>query len=240
MTDLIGIDLETTGVDIKQDNPIQIGMVRHLYSEEPFIVMNMFCEPGRDVDPKAQEVHGFTRAMMRDQPSYTIGVWQAAQLLHAYQNDLIVTYNGSQFDLPMLSRISYHDPVFNRLNLDVLDLLYRHYWNLESFKLSAVYKTFFGEEISNAHSAVHDCKASLRIARHLSYQLQTPLTELAEMQRTPRPYEIFPISKKHKGKPLSEVPVSFAKWLRDENIKTGQTMRPDLAASVSVILGCPS
>lgn len=230
------IDLETTGVNIKTDKPVQIGMTlsEDLISDR--ILMNTLVHPCQPIDPKATEVNHITDAMVIRAPDYAVAVWQAYLVAQAVNPSMIVTFNGSQFDLPILEIITGAPFLPGTPRLDVLDLVYRVFPYSERFNLGSQFYQMFGVQMPGAHDALADLKGTMQLLQATCEKTgKTPKQFSVELE-TPKPYEIFPISKKYKGKPLAEVSQSFANWLRRENEKNGTSMRPDLQASVEWIL----
>jgi DNA polymerase III epsilon subunit-like protein len=223
-------------VNPKEDKPVQIAMALREAVGSPRILMNSLVNPCRPIEPGATEVHGITSEKVVLAPDYAIAAWQAKLLAESLQPDLLVTFNGSQFDLPIIKACIGGSFLEGTPHLDLLDVAYRHFPTSESFKLGALYQKLSGKSLEGAHDAIIDVIATLELYHLMMNSIMKEARQLIEEMKTPKPYEIFPISKKHKGKPLSEVPKSFARWLFNENVKNGTTMRPDLQLSVEQIL----
>lgn len=229
------LDLETTGVDIKTDIPVQVGMTMSADLVTDRVLMNTLVNPCQPIDPKATEVNRITDQMVIKAPDYAMAVWQLSLVARAVNPCMVVTFNGSQFDLPIIEGITGEAFLPGVPRLDVLDLVYRAFPHSERFNLDTQFQQMFGVPLPGAHDALADLKGTMQLLRAISERGKSP-EEWADELKTPKPYEIFPISKKHKGKPLAEVPKGFANWLQRENDKNGTKMRPDLQASVDWIL----
>lgn len=92
-------DLETTGLDVDNDRVVQLGGVwmrngdmtaRHLVT----------INPGIPIPDEASRIHGVTNERVSHAPSFA-DVFQAL-LNHFRRAEVVVTYNGSRFDWPML------------------------------------------------------------------------------------------------------------------------------------------
>lgn len=230
------IDLETTGVDIKTDKPVQIGMTLSEDLITDRILMNTLVNPCQPIDPKATEVNHITDQMVWRAPDYAMAVWQLSLVARAVNPSMVVTFNGSQFDLPIIEGITGEAFLPDVPRLDLLDLVYRAFPHSERFNLGTQFQQMFGIQLPGAHDALADLKGTMQLLQATCEKLGKTPEELSQELETPKPYEVFPISKKHKGKPLVEVPKGFANWLQRENDKNGTKMRPDLQASVDWIL----
>jgi DNA polymerase III alpha subunit (gram-positive type) len=233
---IFAVDLETTGLDLKKDKPCQIGLVYYVNGTSR-VLMNTLVNPLTPISLEATTLNGITNKMVEHATDYAIQVWVVDMLFQAYSPDIILTYNGSQFDIPILNECIGRE-IFPRVKqLDLLDVMYRNYPTLQSFKLGSVYEKFVGHPLEEAHQAISDVNGLIYLLKAVLADLKTTATELADDLAIARPYTIFPISKNHKGKKLKEVPISFARRLLEQNPNGG--MRPDLAASVEAILRPP-
>jgi len=229
---LLAIDIETTGVEPEKTNPVQISMVI-ANGENRRILMNTLCNPGEPIPKDATAVHGITDNDVQAKPDAQIACWQAEHIASLARPDVLVTYNGKLFDVPIISRLSGGSYLSSLPHVDVLDMAYRYLPTIENHKLGTIYKHVCGKEARNAHNALADVQYTLDIMDALRKQLKMTIPQLLEEMATPKPYTIMPISK-YKGKVLSDVPMSFAKWLLDQN--KGKPMRADLKLSMEVIL----
>lgn len=230
---LLGFDIETSGTSREFDVPVQICLVEHATeSNQNRILLNTLANPGRQIPKKASDVHGITDASVRSAPDYVIAAWLCTLIVTASKPAYLVGFNSKSFDEPILSRC-IGMPVFPGIqHLDVLDLAYRYFPTEPSHKLSDLYSSFFNETLVDAHDAAADVIATLRLAIAMQKKIGLPFDKLVNEMETPMPYSVCPIGK-HKGKLLSEIPVSWAKWMRDN----ASDMRPDLQATVDAILG---
>ena len=83
MTILIGFDMETTGVSVTEDLPVQVSLVLREHTNGHYLdypLVNQLCCPGKPIDPGAVAVHGITDAMVADMPSAWSVVEYAAQM----------------------------------------------------------------------------------------------------------------------------------------------------------------
>lgn len=232
---LIGFDLETTGLDVCYDRPVQIGLVSGNLGGPYRIVMNTLVNPGIPISEGAAQITGITDVHVKHAPDYLLALWQANLLASAMQPQLLVTFNGSIYDLPLVAHCTGQEFLPGVAQLDLLDVALRYYPTAENHKLGTLYQAFTGHPLEDAHDATVDILGMLELLERMLSWLGMPLEALVEDMKTPRPWSVMPFSKQHKGKPLSEVPSGFAKWLLNQN--AGKPMRPDMKASIEVILG---
>ena len=127
---VMGFDLETSGVSVHLDRPVQLGLVMRIYengSHTDYPVINMLCNPGKPIDPGAAAIHGISDAQVANTPSAYDAVDYLAKTVAYYaqgREAYVCTYNGYSFDVPManntLSRQAFTNP-----HIDVLRMV-RH------------------------------------------------------------------------------------------------------------------
>lgn len=233
-TSMVGFDLETTGVKIKESRPVQIGAVYYdTVQSNTRIILNMLCNPMLEIDPGASAVHGITGEHIKNMPDYMIASWVFRSLLDNLDPEYLVTFNGSMFDIPLINNLFPAVPSTIK-HVDVLDMAYRYFPTCESFKLGNLYNQFLGRPLSGAHDAIIDIVGMLELVDVFVGLIGKPIDVLYAELLVPTPYKVLPISKKYKGWPLDKVPRSFADWLK--NTADGP-LRPDLKATVDYILG---
>ena len=228
---LLALDIETTGVDVDTALPVQISMVI-ANQEHRRIIMNTLCNPGVPIPKDASAVHNIYDEDVTVKPDAEMICWQAEHLASLANPDVLVTYNGKLFDVPIISKVSKGSYLSSLPHIDVLDVAYRYLPTLENHKLGTIYKHVIGREARNAHDALADVHYTLDIMEGLRKQIKISVSQLLEEMSTPKPYTIMPISK-HKGKLLADVPISFAKWLLEQN--KDKPMREDLRLSMELL-----
>ena len=229
---ILAFDTETTGVDITKDRPVQISLVQH--GNPSRVLFNSFCNPLMEVEKGAVEVHGITPDKYENAPDFMAAIWNLSLLLDQLQGAIIVSYNGSIFDIPLVNNCIGKDIFPNLRSLDLYSVVMRYLPELKSFKLPNVYQELIGEEAPNAHNAVSDCINCLKVLDKLCAKTGKTPEALAEEMREPKPLLIMPFSKHHKGKMMNEVPRGFAKWLLDQNV--GKPMQADIRLSMEMIM----
>lgn len=220
-------DFETTGVNPLVDRPVQIAAISVL-PQNVFTVMNTLCHPRMPISEEASKVHGITLNEVEFSPAYDTAVWQLLATI-GDSASILGGYNVSMFDVPMLTHII--KPWFDFEVLDILDVVYRRRPLLPSKKLGDVYEALMGKKLEGAHGAIQDCYGSLAVLDAICREDGVSYEDLAEEQKTSKPYSILPIGK-YTGTPLDQIPCSWAFYMH----KNAQSMRPDLKATVDYVL----
>lgn len=239
---ICGVDLETSGLSVTQDRPVQVGTVLRFYDNGTYTdhpVINLLCNPGKPIDPEASAVHGITDAQVAHAPSAYDVVRFMSQTVAYYaqgRTAFTVGFNSSNFDIPMANQV-LGCAAFYLPHIDVLRLV-RHKFpevrgRLGGKKLGEMYEVFLGRPLQNAHDAVADISATLDLLAALRQRIGMSLAEISDEQHQPQSYKFLPLGK-YIGLPIAEVPSSWAAFMA-----TKQDLDPDLRATVNEILARP-
>jgi len=110
---VLAIDLETTGVSIARSEIVQWGMIAAtlpdpVKNHDPArVCLARSAEP---IPPGATAVHGITDAMVADTLPFAEQAAALTEEIATLAPDVIVTFNGSAFDLPILARYGVKFP----------------------------------------------------------------------------------------------------------------------------------
>lgn len=155
---ILVLDTETTGLDPKADELLQISMI----DGEGATVLNTYCKPETKTEwTRAMEVNGITPERVANELSpkaYTTTIQR-----HINEADVIVHYNG-QFDIKFLNAIGVEIPE-DKKQFDVMKAFAPIYGekfkngNYKNKKLvdAAQYFKFNFD----AHDSLEDCRATL-------------------------------------------------------------------------------
>lgn len=220
---LVCLDLETTGTSPQRDRIIQIGVVKILPTGE----VQEGCQlvnPGMPIPPESTEVHHITDEMVADQPKFR----DLATKLHTGLSQCDIAGYNVAFDLGFmreeLARCGLqltHGHVVDGFHI------FRRY---EPRGLTAAMKFFLGEDFPEAHDALADARATVRVieAQLLRYpDLPRSVEGLHKLlNETVTGGNVDPHGKliwrngaavvnfgKHSGVPLSEVPRPYLEWM---------------------------
>lgn len=174
------IDTETTGLDIYNDSIIQLACIVRVDGEETER-HNWKMRPYRKnkVDAGATRAHGITQAEAETFPDQEIAFKEFCDMMDRYKLGIddkayFCGYN-SEFDLQMVMKWFEYNGRYNFTykiftpDWDVMRILgpvfainnVRQY--MPNFKLVTVYKTLFNEDYSDAHDAMADIEATIRL-----------------------------------------------------------------------------
>lgn len=163
---LIIFDTETTGTSPELDRIVQIALIK-LYQDGTRTEWSSLINPEMEIPKEAAAIHGIkTSDVDRGQaPTFK----DLARKLYAGFVGCDVGGFNVQFDVKMLvnefKRVGMNDPTADARCVDAA----RIFHSREKRTLTAACKFYLGEDLEDAHSAVADTNASLRV---LEAQLQ--------------------------------------------------------------------
>ena len=170
---IVWFDLETSGVSTEEDRIVEIACLK-INPDGTRETKVTLINPEIDIPLGASNVHGITNETVKDSPKFK----QIAISLREWFKDCdLGSYNGNNFDIPILSaelvRAGLEPIDWNPNLLDALSL----YRNLFPNTLSDVYKRLTGKELEGAHSALSDVEATFEIAEILTKDLEQQTIE---------------------------------------------------------------
>ncbi len=156
---IIFFDLETTGINIASDRIVEISYLKvDLNGNESSKTIRV--NPGMPIPPKASEIHGIYDADVKDAPEFGE---IARSIARDFEGCDLGGYNSVKFDIPLLAE------EFLRAGVDI-DLKRRKFidvqiifMKMEQRTLSAACKFFLNRELTEAHSAEADTRATYEI-----------------------------------------------------------------------------
>ena len=154
------VDIETTGLDPKQDKIIEIGAVR---VERGLICgqFSTFVNPRRKLEPRIEELTGITDAMVSGAPDIGEVIGQVMD----FCGGLPILGHHVIFDYSFLKRAAVNSGLsFEKNGIDTLALCRRFMPEEEKKNLSSACR-YFGVEPQTAHRALSDA-----VSAHLLYQ----------------------------------------------------------------------
>ncbi|HHT4259171.1 TPA: exonuclease domain-containing protein [Klebsiella variicola] len=104
MTVATGVDIETTGLDVYSGHKIiEIALVSyHLETERKIHEVSLRFNPRRNIEARAQAVHGISLEMLADCPLFEDKAALLARAMSAA--DVWVAHNGRKFDIPFIRK----------------------------------------------------------------------------------------------------------------------------------------
>lgn len=231
---VLGFDLETTGLSVSVDSPIQIALCSSTSKDEFRTIIRTYCNPYKPIAPGAKAVHGISEEQLVGYPDSAMASWLTIRTIELFGPCYLATYNGKAFDVPMLTREAGCDLPEAVKHIDVMEAAYRYLGVQENFKLPTLVERFVPSVVHAAHDAQSDVKVLISLLYAICDIAKLDVAELYESLLTPVIYEFMPISK-YKGLPISEVPISFARWAIQQ--EGGVLSLPDMRATMNHIIG---
>ncbi len=152
-------DTETTGVSIASDRIIEICIMK--VNVDGSTQVNTFrINPGMPIPAEASAIHGIFDKDVADKPKFA----ELANTLFAlFEGCDLGGYNSNSFDVPLLTeeflRLGINFMPETRKMVDVMSVFKK----MEQRNLSAAYRFYCGKELTDAHSAEADTRATYEI-----------------------------------------------------------------------------
>ncbi len=156
---IIFFDLETTGLDVANDRIVELCYIKvePNGNEE---TKSMRINPERHIPEESSKIHGIWDSDVKDCPTFK---QIAASLAATFSGCDLAGFNSNKFDIPMLveefMRAGVDIDFSKRKFVDVQNI----YHKLERRTLIAAYKYYCGKDLTDAHSAMADTRATYEV-----------------------------------------------------------------------------
>jgi DNA polymerase-3 subunit epsilon len=154
-------DLETTGIDVAKDRIVEISIFK-VYPNGNKESKTWLVNPTIPIPPQSTAVHGITNEKVANEPTFKE---LATQVNNMIKDSDLGGYNSDRFDIPLLAeellRAEVDFDMKNRVSVDVQTIFHKK----EERTLSAAYKFYCNESLTNAHSAEADTLATYEILK---------------------------------------------------------------------------
>lgn len=156
---IIFFDIETTGVDLKNDKIIELCAIKYT-PDRSKITLQKYFNPQREIHPEAFKIHNIDGDFLKNYPTFKDSV---DELFEFFNGCDLGGYNCIHFDIPILYEEFYKcGKNLNIFNINIIDC-YNLLNKYETRKLSDVYRRFFGKDFDNSHSAEADIEATIKV-----------------------------------------------------------------------------
>lgn len=153
---LVFFDIETTGLDLKNDRIIELAFIKWTPLGDVLERERRF-NPGIPIPPEATAVHGITDADVADEVPFARIARSLADMLDDCD---LAGFNVRRFDIPMLveefARSGVDFSMEGRRVVDMQNIFHRE----EPRDLSAAARFYLGREHEEAHTALGDIRTS--------------------------------------------------------------------------------
>ena len=158
---IVFFDLETTGTNIVSDRIVEIAYLK-IYPNGNEESKRYLVNPEMPIPQAVTAIHGISDEDVKNEPVFK-------ELAKIIAKDIegcdLAGYNSARFDLPLLAE------EFLRANVDI-DLAKRKmidvqviFHKMEQRTLSAAYKFYCNSELTNAHTAEADTRATYEVLK---------------------------------------------------------------------------
>jgi DNA polymerase-3 subunit epsilon len=156
---IVFFDIESTGLSVTKDKIVQISLLKILPDKKEQS-LTFTLNPEIPIPAEVVAIHGITDEQVKNKPKFV----EVAQEIFDFVNECdLAGFNLLKFDVPMLLE------EFIRVNLE-LDIEKIHiidvqaiYHKMEQRTLSAAYKFYCNQELTNAHDAEADTIATFEV-----------------------------------------------------------------------------
>lgn len=158
---LATFDLETTGVNVAQDRIVEISIIK-LNPDGSEETLTELVNPGIPIPKESAEIHGITDEKVADKPT----IKELAPKIIDFIGDADLSgYNCLKFDVPLLMEEFIRNEVdFSMKNRKVVDVQ-NIFHKMEQRTLVAAYKLYCNGDLTDAHSAEADTRATLEVLK---------------------------------------------------------------------------
>ena len=158
---IIFFDLETTGTNITRDRIVEVSILK-IMPDGKEISRTRRINPEMPIPPEATAVHHITDADVAGEPTFR---QIAKDLASIFAGCDIAGFNSNRFDIPMLDeefqragiKFDFTKPRF----IDVQTIFHKK----EQRTLVAAYRFYCGKELTEAHSADADTRATYEVLK---------------------------------------------------------------------------
>ena len=158
--DLIFFDVETTGLHVIRDRILQIAMVKYFKDGSPRQELKMIIDPGIEIPQEAILIHGIGPEQVRGQKKFCE---VAPELMNFIGDADLAGYNSNRFDVPLLAEEFFRCGMDLDLDRRRLIDVQRIFYKMEPRTLKAAYQFYCNEELVDAHDALADVLATVKV-----------------------------------------------------------------------------
>jgi DNA polymerase-3 subunit epsilon len=154
-------DLETTGVNVAEDRIVEISVIK-LNPDGSEETLTELVNPGMPIPKESLDIHGITDDKVANKPSFKE---LAPKIKQFIGNADLSGYNCLKFDVPlMVEEFLRNDVDFEMKGRKVVDVQ-NIFHKMEQRTLVAAYKFYCNGDLTNAHSAEADTRATMEVLK---------------------------------------------------------------------------
>ena len=154
-------DLETTGVNITHDRIVEISILK-VFPNGTEESKTWLVNPEMTIPEEVIEIHGISNEKVANEPTFKE---LAKDINNMIKDSDLGGFNSNRFDIPLLAeellRCDIDFDMKNRNAVDVQNIFHK----MEQRTLVAAYKFYCDKDLTNAHSAAADTKATYEVLK---------------------------------------------------------------------------
>lgn len=158
---IVFLDLESTGLDIVNDRIIEFSFIK-IHPNKKEEVWTQRINPGMHIPEASTEVHGIKDEDVLNEPHFKEIAKKVASFLEGCD---VAGYNSNKFDIPMLAeelaRAEVDIDLKKMRHVDVQTIFHK----MEQRTLEAAYKFYCQKDLTHAHSAEADTRATYEVLK---------------------------------------------------------------------------
>lgn len=158
---IVFFDLESTGIDVVKDRIVEISIIR-VEPNGNESSKTMRINPQMPIPAGASEVHGIYDKDIVDCPTFKEA---AAEIAPYFEGADIAGFNSNRFDVPMLAEEFLRAGISINLKRNKLIDVQVIFHKMEQRTLSAAYQFYCDKDLTDAHSAEADTRATYEVLK---------------------------------------------------------------------------
>ena len=152
-------DLETTGINTAKDRIVEMAIIR-VEPDGTEITKTWRVNPEMHIPEEASKVHGIYDEDVADAPTFKQIAQEVYELIHDAD---LAGFNSNRFDVPLLAEELLRAGIDFDLKTNNLIDIQNIFHKMEPRNLTAAYRFYCDGDLTNAHSAEADTKATYEI-----------------------------------------------------------------------------
>lgn len=201
------LDVETTGLNIKDDRIIELAIVKILPDNTKLNFYSKFNPEGRKMSEEAIAKHGLTSQELLKEPLFKE---IAPKILEFITGCDLGGFNCARFDVPILIEEFIRAKIGIKASEYKIVDAYRILIKAEPRTLAATYERFTGKKLENAHNALTDIEATIDIMEGIDKKFTIPQTA-EELHEYALGNDMIDFSNKLKKNEAGKIILNFGK-----------------------------
>ncbi len=201
------LDCETTGLDTNMSRIIEVAAIRFTL-QETLSKCESLIDPECEIPETSIAIHHITPEMVQGKPKIQEYLPQLLEFIGGH----ILVGHGVKFDMDIIaaSAARANIPCKIQYNQYIDTLRMARYYGESPINSLEQLRKHFNIEEEGAHRALNDVLVNMDVFRFLAKQYKS-VDHIFEVLSRPVAMKIMPLGK-HKGRPISEVPLQFLLW----------------------------